>query len=87
MNEQLKNKITTELVQPATVKHLKDLFGIDETLDYMYWLRYNIDDINLAGYCFENFSTLGLIEDMSGLYFMRETNWQNYLKKTDEFLR
>jgi hypothetical protein len=81
----IKNMVSDEMVKIETINHLQSVIG-DETFEYLNWLVKNLDKINLAGYCFENFNTLDLIEDMSGLYFMDETNWINYLKKNDESL-
>ena len=70
--------ILEALTLDSTYDHLTSLFGMKDIYPFYDWIVENYKVIDLADYDEVN-NTLGLIEDMFGMYLMDITNWEVYM--------
>lgn len=73
----MKNILET-LTLDTTYDHLASLFGKNTINDYFEWIGDNYHKFNMYAYG-DMSNTLGVIEDMYGMYLLDITNWEEYM--------
>jgi hypothetical protein len=73
----MKNILET-LTLDTTYDHLASLFGEEDIYNYICWIGRNYHLFNMNAYG-DMSNTLGVIEDMYGMYLLDITNWEEYM--------
>lgn len=66
------------LTLDTTYNHLVSLFGDEKIYDYISWIGINYHKFNMYGYD-DMSNTLGLIEDMYGMFLLDIKCWEEYM--------
>jgi hypothetical protein len=69
--------ILETLTLDTTYEHLASLYGKNTINDYFEWIGDNYHNFNMNGYG-DMSNTLGVIEDIYGMYLLDITNWKEY---------